>query len=133
MGKRKYSEATKAAAMADLAAGMKVREVAEKYDMPYSTAGDLAPSSKRGTAKIRKIADLQDLEALFRRHLALNFAALEAITDLVRDADWLEKQSADDVTGLYATLFAKSGKLLGALYGPAAQQLEAPDDPEDAA
>jgi hypothetical protein len=133
MPRRRYSADTRARAAADLASGMTVDAVAEKYDMPRSTAGDLAPSSRRGATKIRKIADLQDLEAAFRHQLALNFAALEAITGKVIDAEWLDKQSAGDLVGLYNTLFAKSGKLLGALYGPPAAALDdGPGDPENA-
>jgi hypothetical protein len=133
--RRRWSADTKARAAADLASGMTIKAVGEKYDMPRSTVGDLAPTSKAGATKIRKITDLRDLEAVFRHQLSLNFAALEAITRQVIDAEWLRQQSAGDLIGLYATLFAKSGKLLGALYGPAAAELEQPDpdDAEDAA
>lgn len=131
MGRKKWSEEVKAQAMADLAAGMTVKDVAEKYGMPRSTAGDLAPSSKPGGAKIRRIADLRDLEDEFRRQLGLNFAAQQAILELAANAEWLGQQSGSDVIALYATIFAKGGKLLGALYGPAARALDDPPDPQD--
>lgn len=132
--KRRYSEEVKAQAAADLAAGMTVKDVAAKYDMPRSTAGALAPTSKPGRAKIQKIMDLQDLEAVFRRQLALNFAAQEAILRQVMNAEWLAQQSGADVVGLYSTLFGKSGKLLGALYGPPAAAIgDDTADPEDPA
>lgn len=137
MGRKRWSEEIKAQAMADLAAGMKVDDVAEKYDMPRSTAAHLAPGSKRGKVKISKIANLQDLEAAFRRQLALNFAAQEAIMQQVCNAEWLSQQSASDLVGLFSALFGKGGKLLGALYGPGATAALDPDtdgtDTEDAA
>src|SRR5580765_6090500 len=130
---RRWSDETKAKAAADLASGMTVKAVAEKYGMPRSTAGDLAPSSKRGATKIRKIADLQDLEAEFRHQLALNFAAQAAILEKFTDDAWLDRQTAVDVTGSYATLFTKGGKLLGALYGPPAATVGSDDaDDQDA-
>jgi hypothetical protein len=130
---RRWSEQIKMQAMADLAAGMTVKAVAEKYGMPRSTAGALTPSSKPGRAKIQAILDLQDLEDAFRRQLALNFAAQEAILELFTNATWLHEQPAADVIAAYAALFTKGGKLLGALYGPPSQRLDddAPD-PENA-
>jgi hypothetical protein len=134
MARKRWSDETKAAAIADLAAGMTVKDVAKKYDMPRSTAGALTPSSKAGALKIQKIMDLQDLEAMFRHQLALNFAAQEAILRQFTNAEWLAKQSASDVIGSYATLFTKGGKLLGALYGPPAAPIaDDSGEPEDAA
>jgi hypothetical protein len=127
---RRWSSETKAKAAADLASGMTVKAVAEKYGMPRSTAGDLAPSSKRGGTNIRKIADLQDVKELFQRHLALNFAAQEAILGKFTDAEWLDRQTAVDLSGSHTALFTKSGKLLGALYGPAAAAVGS-DDADD--
>lgn len=133
MARKRWSAEIKAQAMADIAAGMTIKGVSEKYGMPRSTAGQLAPSSKRGALEIRKIADLQDLEDAFRRHLALNFAAQEAIMRLVLNAEWLPKQTGSDVVSLYSTLFAKGGKLLGALYGPGASAaVDDSADPQDA-
>src|SRR4051794_23937368 len=121
---RRWSEQIKIQAMADLAAGMTVKAVAEKYGMPRSTAGSLTPSSRTGIARVQKIRDLQDLEDAFRHQLALNFAAQEAILELFTNAEWLHQQPAADVIAAYAALFAKGGKLLGALYGPPSQRLD---------
>jgi hypothetical protein len=126
-GKR-WSEETKAAAMADLAAGMKVKDVAEKYGMPHSTAGALSPSSKPGALKIQKMLDLQDVADLFSDHTRLNFAAQEAILRKFTDAKWLDRQPATELIGAYATLFAKGGKLLGAQFGPPAAAVGSDDD-----
>lgn len=120
--------------MADLASGMTIKSVAEKYGMPRSTAASFAVSSKQGQAKLQKILDLHDLEAAFRRQLALNFAAQEAIMRQVADAEWLSKQTGSDVVALLNALFGKGGKLLGALYGPgAARTIDDAADVEDTA
>lgn len=119
----RWSDETKAKVAADLAAGMTVKDVAARYGMPRGTVGHLAPTSKRGALKISKIANLKDLEAEFRNQLALNFAAQAAILGKFSDAAWLDRQGAVDLTGSYATLFTKGGKLLGALYGPPAAPL----------
>jgi hypothetical protein len=133
MTRRRWPEATKVAAMADLAAGATLADVAERYGVPVGTIAHWSPSSKRGSMKLSKIANLQDLEDAFRRQLALNFAAQEAILELFTDAQWLHQQPAADVIAAYAALFTKGGKLLGALYGPPSQRLDddAPD-PENA-
>jgi hypothetical protein len=134
MARKRWSAEIKAQAMADLAAGMTIKGVMDKYGMPKTTAADLAPSSKRGAMKVRKIANLHDLEEVFRHQLALNFAAQEALLRQVCDAEWLSTQSGADVVGLYSTIFNKSGKLLGALYGPAASAaVDDSADPQDAA
>lgn len=133
MGRKKWSEEIKAQAMADLASGMKVADVAAKYGMPRSTAGALAPSSKAGALQIQHIQDLNDLEAAFRRQLALNFAAQEAIMQQVANAEWLAKQDGPGVVALHNALFRTGGKLLGALYGPAASaSMDDTADPQDA-
>jgi hypothetical protein len=130
MPRKRWSDEIKAQAMADLAAGMTVKAVAEKYGMPRSTAGDLALSSQRGAQKIRKIADLQDVADLFRHHVALQFAAQEAMLRQMTDARYLARQPLADITAAYAGVFSKSGKLMGALYGPAAAAFGS-EDPDD--
>lgn len=117
--------------MAEIAAGATIGDVAKRYGVPRGTVAHWSPSSARGEAKIAKIANLHDLENVFRSHLALQFAALDAIVQKVADAKWLDKQTAADLGPLYTTLFTKSGKLLGALYGPPASQLDDPDPGDD--
>lgn len=130
MARKRWSEEIKMQAMADLASGMKVDDVAERYGVPVGTIANWAPSSKRGKQKLCKIANLHDLEEAFRRQLALNFAAQEAIMRMVAtDAEWLSKQSGSDAVAILNALFGKGGKLLGALYGPDAQRAIDADDP----
>ena len=121
--------------MADLAAGMKVKDVAEKYGMPHSTAGALSPSSKPGALKIQKMMDLQDVADLFREHVGLQFEAQAAMLRQMTDARYLARQPLADITAAYTAVFDKSGKLLGALFGPPAASIgsDDPGDDQDAA
>src|SRR3954470_8332936 len=97
MARRRWPEETKVAAMADLAAGEKLNDVAKRYGVPVGTMAHWSPSSKRGSMKLSKIANLQDLEDAFRRHLALSFAAQEAILEVFTDAEWVRSQPAADI------------------------------------
>lgn len=125
---KRWSEEIKAAAMADIAAGMTVKAVAEKYGMPLSTAAALSPSSKAGALKIQKILDLQDVKDVFQDHIAVSFAAQKQIMLQVFNAKWMARQSASELTAMYATFLRSSGKLLGALYGPDARSaIDTPD------
>lgn len=125
---KRWSEAIKIAVMADLTAGMTVKAVAEKYGMPRSTAGHLAPSSQRGAAKISKIADLHQLKAELEEQLAYRFAAQKNILGQTFDAKWMARQPASELNAMLDSSFRQSGKLLGALYGPGASAAIDADD-----
>lgn len=130
---RRWSDETKAKAAADLLAGMTVREVAEKYGMPRSTAADLTRTSKRGAVYVRKVTDLNDLQAKFLEQLDHNFAALTAMTDLIVNEPKFAAEYGDKLGVLFGVVFDKTGKLAGAAVagsglGPTAlPQAEGPD------
>ena len=120
-------------------AGMTVREVAAKYEMPQTTAADLTRTSKRGAVYYRKIANINDLQERFLEQLDHNLNALKALTDHIQKKPNHAVEHGDKLGILYGVVFDKTGKLAGAAVagdglGTAAlpEQEPAPDaDPGD--
>lgn len=109
--------------MADLAAGMKLKEVMEKYDMPKGTASNLSPTSKRGRVKVSKIADLNQLHGVFLDQLSHQFAALRALLEVIQNDTPFAIEHGQELAILYGVLFDKTGKLTGAaMAGPGMDQ-----------
>lgn len=133
---RRYSAETKAKAAADLAAGMTVREVAEKYDMSRSTAAALTRTSKRGAVYVHKLVDINELQAQFLEQLGYNFGAMKAMTELIMTDPVYAAAVGDKLAVLYGVVFDKTGKLAGAAVAgaglpSAALSGPAPDDGAD--
>jgi hypothetical protein len=113
MGKR-WSPEVKAKVAADLMAGMTVREVAAKYAMPVGTVATLTRTSKRGAVYVRKIADINELQAQFLEQLGYNFGAMKAMTELIMSDPKFAAEQGDKLAVLYGVVFDKTGKLAGA-------------------
>jgi transposase-like protein len=117
MSRRSYSDDTKAAVMAELAAGQGVGKVAGEYKIPVGTV----KAWKRRTRGEQPVAT-QKKEAigdLLVQYLETNLRTLKAQSEIFADPEWLKKQSASEAGILHGVITDKTVRLLEAL-GPTA-------------
>lgn len=103
----------KARAIAMLAAGEHIAEVARQLGLAESTIRTWGKRAGVDFAEIRaeKKENLADLVAAC---LAANLTALSAISAFVRDEAWLRRQRAGDVAMLYGVMSDKAVRILEA-------------------
>ena len=116
MTRRNYDDDTKAAVMAELAAGQGVGKVAGDYKIPVGTV----KSWKKRLNGEQPVAP-QKREAigeLLVEYLETNLRTLKAQSLVFANKEWLERQSAQEAAILHGVLTDKTVRLLEALGGP---------------
>lgn len=121
--RREYDEQTKAVVMAALLTGQSVSSVAEQYRIPLGTVKRWSASAKEQLQPVRsqkreRIGDLivDNLEAALE--------TTRAMLDVVKEKEWLRKQTATEIGVLYGIISDKTYRILEALPDD--------DDPETA-
>lgn len=115
MGQR-YSKEIKAAALADLASGEQPAIVAQRYGLNRDlvnkwkqrmSAPMSAPMSAQPSAPIRRPQvelEQQSLTDLVMSNLRAKLIATQRIAEYAATPEWLDKQNAADVAGLFECL-----------------------------
>jgi transposase len=111
---KKTTDEKKAGVISALLAGQGVQEVAKAYQLPESTVRDLKSSlTSEQFAEVRaKKAEM--LAGLIEGHLNTSLEAATNIARQTNNADWLDKQSAEDLGVFYGILTDKSVRILEA-------------------
>ncbi len=122
MARRNYSDETKAAVMAELAAGQGVGKVAKDYEIPVGTV----KAWKRRTKDERPVATekKEAIGDLLVQYLETNLRTLKAQSEVFADPEWLKKQSASEVAMLHGVLTDKTVRLLEAMAPPSGYSTE---------
>lgn len=116
MSRRNYDDDTKAAVMAELAAGQGVGAVAKKYEIP---AGTVKSWKKRLKGEQPVASEKKEaIGDLLVKYLETNLQTLRVQSEAFRDREWLARQSASEVAILHGVLTDKTVRLLEALGGP---------------
>ncbi len=122
MARRSYSDETKAAVMAELAAGQGVGKVADEYRIPVGTvkAWKRRVKSEHPVATQKKEA----IGDLLVQYLETNLRTLKAQSEVFADPEWLKKQSASEAAMLHGVLTDKTVRLLEAMAPPSGYPAE---------
>lgn len=115
MANRKYSEETKAAAMAALLQGQSVSSVAKEYKIPKGTISGWkvkAHEAKDGVGM--KATQKSEIGDLLVDYLKANLIALKAQSEQFADKEWLSNQEADSAAVLHGVMTDKAIRLLEA-------------------
>lgn len=112
----KYSDETKAAALAALLSGQSIGDVAKEYKIPRGTIRSWKSRQANGES-VATVATEKKIEVgeLLIEYLRANLAALKAQVDVFSNPDWLKKQSAADAAVLHGVMTDKAVRLLEAL------------------
>lgn len=114
MAKRKYSDETKAAAMAALLEGQAVTYVAKEYKIPQTTVQTwkkLIIDGKITSDTLQK----KEIGTLLLEYLETNIEALQVQASFTKKEDWLNKQSAESLAVLHGVMMDKTIRLLEAM------------------
>lgn len=112
----KYTDETKAAALAALLAGQSVNEVAKEYKVPRGTLRSWKSRQTNGDTVATVATDKKtEVGELLIEYLRANLAALKAQVTVFSDPDWLKKQNAADAAVLHGVMTDKAVRLLEAL------------------
>lgn len=106
----KYSDETKAAAMAALLTGQSVSQVARDYDIPKGTVSAWKTRGGRVNATQKK-----EIGDLILDYLCTNLTTLRAQAEFFRDEKWLARQSAESAAVLHGVMTDKAIRLLEAM------------------
>jgi transposase-like protein len=114
MGRRRYSEETKAAVMAALLAGQSIAEVAEAYNIPQGTVAYWSAKMDRpldqGDPSTKK-----EIGDLILEYLRVTLRTLAEQQRVFADAKWLKLQPASELAVLHGVSADKAIRLLEAL------------------
>lgn len=114
--RHRYSDETKAGAMAALLAGTSVSEVARTYQIPRGTIARWSSELKR-TAKHFDTEKKEAIGDLLLEYVRENLITLRAQAVVFRDPEWIEEQSAQEMAILHGILCDKTVRILEAI-GP---------------
>ena len=115
--KVKYSDETKAAALAALLAGQSVSAVAREYKLPKGTVSNWKNHPSQDGVRPDRTQKREAIGALLLEYLHTNLETLKQQSVFFRDTAWLAKQSAADAAVLHGVMTDKSIRLLEALGG----------------
>ncbi len=115
-----YSDEMKAGAMAALLAGQSVSKVAEEYKIPRGTVGRWSSELRRSLRGPGETFDTEKEKTdrvgeLLIEYLQTNLETLQAQSEVFRDREWIEDQSAGEMAVLHGVLCDKTIRLLEAL------------------
>lgn len=108
---KKYSDETKAAALAALVEGQSVNAIAREYKIPPGTISSWKNRDLQGI-EIQKNSKVGDL---LIEYLNANLHALIKQTYVFSDETWLKKQNAADAAVLHGVMTDKTIRLVEAL------------------
>ena len=122
-----HDEQTKAAVMAALLEGQSVSSVAKKYEIPKGTVSDwkrkvattveVGGSDEKPTQK----GNQGSIGNLLMTLLETNVRSLIAISEKTADPEWLDKQTASEVSLLFGVKHDKVVRMIEALNGSDAE------------
>lgn len=117
MPKKEYPDEIKAAAMAALLEGQSINAVAKQYKIPRGTVSSW--SSRAREEVYPKTVATEDQRERIGHLIVDNLEAMlettKAMTDVIRNPKWLEKQSAQEIGVLFGIITDKTYRLLEAL------------------
>gem|GEM_PF-1201847 len=122
MGRRSYSDETKAAVMAELMAGQSISEVAREYKIPRGTVGYWSAQLSPPNDQMRP-NEKSEIGALLFQYLCQTLETLTTQQELFADETWLREQSASERAVLHGVSTDKAIRLLEALEGPSEDEL----------
>lgn len=111
MGRREYSDETKAQVMAALLTGQAVSKVADDYRIPYSTVGNWAKDA-RGLIRDSSIQKRERIGELVVDNVEAALEATRALANVFADETWIRKQEAAQLAVLYGVLSDKTVRVL---------------------
>lgn len=109
MGKRKYDDGSKGAALAALLAGDTPRRVAQEHSIPFNTVKSWRRRLKRG-----EIATLHPkkrdgrCDGLMQEYVESVLRSLIVQATVMRDRAWIHRQSAAALAFLYGVVFDRT-------------------------
>lgn len=125
---KKHSDQTRAAAIAALLEGQGVTEVARRYNLPHPTVSNLKSSLSSTQLNEVRQEKVEELAALIENHLHTSLQAAANIAKQTENADWRNKQTADDLGVFYGILTDKAVRILEAAEAAAPTTEEWPED-----
>ena len=117
MAKTEYPDEVKAAAMAALLVGQSINAVAAEYKIPRGTVSSWA-SRARNAVYPSTVATEEQQERIGGLILDNVEAMLEAskeLVNVVKDKEWLKRQSASEIAVFFGVISDKTYRLLEAL------------------
>jgi len=118
MGRRVYSEETKAAVMAALLTGQSVSVIAEEYNIPADTIYCWKSRQKNGENLVTLASSKKELIGdLLMGYLEDELRAARARTKVFGDPEWIRRQGASEVAVLHGVSIDKAIRLLEAFAG----------------
>lgn len=118
-GRKEYSPATKAAALAALLEGQAVHKVAADFKLPEGTVKAWRHRMQGAATESKAaIAKKEEIGTLLVDYLHANLKTLQAQQVVFADPQWLKQQNAADLAVLHGVMTDKAIRLLEALGGP---------------
>ena len=115
MGRREYSDETKAQVMAALLAGQSVSATAERFQIPKGTVSGWAKRAGAGVRSELATVATQKKERighLIIDNLEAEMEATKAMTNVFKDEQWLRKQEASQLAVLFGVIKDKTHRVL---------------------
>lgn len=118
-----HDENTKAAVVAALLEGQSVSSVAKDYEIPKGTVSRWKKTALSGGVRENRTQKGPEgsIGDLLMKLLETNVRSLIAISEKTADADWLDKQSASEVSLLFGVKHDKVVRMIEALNGSDAE------------
>ena len=112
---REKSEEIRASVMAALLTGQSVSQVAEQFNLGKATVSRWRKTLRSETLEQIGTEKRESLEGLLIDYVITNLKTLKAQSEIVRDPDYIKKQSASEIAVLHGVLADKSIRILSAL------------------
>lgn len=115
-GRAKYSQETKAAALAALLEGQAIHKVASDFKLPEGTVKAWRSRMKGAATETRAATEnREEIGELLVGYLHANLTTLRAQQVVFADPAWLRQQNAADLAVLHGVMTDKAIRLLEAL------------------
>ena len=115
MGRRSYSNETKAAVVKALLEGQSISEVAEEWDIPRGTVSGWSSAARKEGASSITTTKKEQIGALLVEYLRESLETLRQQQEHFRDKEWLEEQGAAEIATLHGVTTDKVVRLLEAM------------------
>lgn len=112
--RREYDAQTKAAVMAALLSGQSVSKVADEYKIPLGTVKRWSAGAKELLQPVRD-EKKERIGALIIDNIEAALETTQAILNVVKTKEWIEKQTATEIGVLYGIISDKTYRILEAL------------------
>lgn len=122
--KSKYSEETRAAAMAALLTGQSVSQVAREYKLPKGTVSDWKRKARARVKQSRQESGVgpdptqkRSLDDMLLEYVEENLTTLKAQAKVFSDEEWLKRYPPSEAAVLHGVIADKTVRLLEAFGG----------------